>query len=234
MYANEYSGLIPHKFTREQRQKALYWLAFFHILVIASSNYLVQIPFDIYGFHTTWGAFTFPFIFLTTDLTIRVFGANLARKIIFVVMMPALLFSYVISVLFFETHWLGFAALTEFNSFVFRIALASFSAYLVGQLMDITVFNYLRQNKKWWVAPSASAVFGNGIDTIVFFAIAFYQSNDEFMATNWPEIALIDYSFKILICGLFFLPLYGVILNLLLKKLVSLPQLSSKPQSATK
>lgn len=43
------------------------------------------------------------------------------------------------------------------------------------------------------------------------------------MATNWPEIALIDYSFKILICGLFFLPLYGVILNLLLKKLIAEP-----------
>ncbi|WP_141671984.1 7-cyano-7-deazaguanine/7-aminomethyl-7-deazaguanine transporter [Gilliamella apicola] len=209
-----------NQFTHAQQIKALSWLSFFHILVIASSNYLVQIPFDIFGFQTTWGAFTFPFIFLTTDLTIRVFGASLARKIIFVVMLPALLFSYVISVLFFETHWVGLSALTEFNSFVFRIALASFAAYLVGQLMDITVFNYLRKNKSWWVAPTASAIFGNGIDTIVFFAIAFYQSSDEFMANHWVEISLMDYSFKIIICGLFFLPLYGVILNFILKKLI--------------
>ncbi|WP_141673684.1 7-cyano-7-deazaguanine/7-aminomethyl-7-deazaguanine transporter [Gilliamella apicola] len=209
-----------NQFTHAQQIKALSWLSFFHILVIASSNYLVQIPFDIFGFQTTWGAFTFPFIFLTTDLTIRVFGASLARKIIFVVMLPALLFSYVISVLFFETHWVGLSALTEFNSFVFRIALASFAAYLVGQLMDITVFNYLRKNKSWWVAPTASAIFGNGIDTIVFFAIAFYQSSDEFMANHWVEISLMDYSFKIIICGLFFLPLYGVILNFILKKLM--------------
>lgn len=214
---------IRHTLILPNQTKALGWLAFFHILVIASSNYLVQIPFEIVGFHTTWGAFTFPFIFLTTDLTIRIFGANLARQIIFVVMMPALLLSYLISVLFFDTHWMGFAALSEFNFFVFRIALASFSAYLVGQLMDITVFNYLRKNQRWWVAPSASAVFGNGIDTIIFFAIAFYHSSDEFMASNWMEIALIDYSFKILICGLFFLPLYGVILNFLLKRLVSIP-----------
>lgn len=220
MYLNVHSESIEKSFTRKQKQKALYWLAFFHILVIASSNYLVQIPFDIFGFHTTWGAFTFPFIFLTTDLTIRIYGASLARKIIFVVMIPALLFSYLISVLFFETHWVGLSALTEFNSFVFRIALASFAAYLVGQLMDITVFNYLRKNRSWWVAPTASAIFGNGIDTIVFFAIAFYQSNDEFMANHWIEISLMDYSFKILICGLFFLPLYGVILNFILKKLV--------------
>ncbi|OCG18266.1 hypothetical protein A9G28_10560 [Gilliamella sp. Fer1-1] len=219
MHLNANSEHI-NQFTHAQQIKALSWLSFFHILVIASSNYLVQIPFDIFGFQTTWGAFTFPFIFLTTDLTIRVFGASLARKIIFVVMLPALLFSYVISVLFFETHWVGLSALTEFNSFVFRIALASFAAYLVGQLMDITVFNYLRKNKSWWVAPTASAIFGNGIDTIVFFAIAFYQSSDEFMANHWVEISLMDYSFKIIICGLFFLPLYGVILNFILKKLM--------------
>ena len=224
MYLNVHSQLIEKQFTRQQKHKALGWLAFFHIIVIASSNYLVQIPFDIFGFHTTWGAFTFPFIFLTTDLTIRIFGASLARKIIFVVMIPALLFSYLISVLFFETHWIGWSALTQFNSFVFRIALASFAAYLVGQLMDITVFNYLRKNRSWWVAPSASAIFGNGIDTIVFFAIAFYKSSDEFMANHWGEISLMDYSFKILICGLFFLPLYGIILNFILKKLTAKKQ----------
>lgn len=219
MYLNTNSEQTK-PFTHVEQMKALGWLSFFHILVIASSNYLVQIPFDIFGFHTTWGAFTFPFIFLSTDLTIRVFGANLARKIIFVVMIPALLLSYGVSVLFFDTHWMGLAALSEFNSFVFRIALASFAAYLVGQLMDITVFNYLRKNRAWWVAPSASAILGNGIDTIVFFAIAFYKTNDEFMAAHWGEIATIDYSFKIIICGLFFLPLYGIILNFILNKLV--------------
>lgn len=207
-------------FTSQQKNSALYQLAFFHILIIASSNYLVQIPFTVMNFHTTWGAFTFPFIFLSTDLTIRIFGAQLARKIILVVMIPALVISYVISVLFFDSHWMGIYALNSFNVFVFRIALASFSAYLVGQLLDITVFNYLRQTQRWWIAPTASAIMGNAIDTLVFFAIAFYQSDDVFMATNWPEIAMIDYGFKILICGLFFLPLYGVLLNFLLKKLV--------------
>jgi hypothetical protein len=46
--------------------------------VITSSNYLVQLPVSIFGFHTTWGAFSFPFIFLATDLTVRIFGAPLA------------------------------------------------------------------------------------------------------------------------------------------------------------
>lgn len=209
-----------YQLTHQKKQRALYQLAFFHILIIASSNYLVQIPFAIFSYHTTWGAFTFPFIFLTTDLTIRIFGAGLARKIILVVMAPALILSYAVSVLFFDGQWMGLISLFDFNLFVFRIALASFSAYLVGQLMDITVFNYLRRNKRWWVAPSAAAIMGNAVDTFVFFSIAFYRSDDIFMAKNWVEIAIIDYSFKLLICGLFFLPLYGLLLNFLLKKLI--------------
>lgn len=73
-------------FTTVQRKKALVWLSLFHLLVITSSNYLVQLPISIFGFHTTWGAFSFPFIFLATDLTVRIFGAPLARRIIFAVM----------------------------------------------------------------------------------------------------------------------------------------------------
>lgn len=211
-------------FSSPQRRRALYWLSALHILVIASSNYLVQIPFTLSGLHTTWGAFTFPFIFLTTDLTVRIFGAGLARRIIFVVMLPALLFSYIFSVLFFNGQWMGLEALSDFSPFVARIALASFSAYLVGQLMDITVFNYLRKKHRWWVAPSASAIIGNAIDTLIFFAIAFYASSDPFMAENWVEIALVDYSFKILICALFFLPLYGVLLAILTKKIIGTNQ----------
>ena len=209
------STLLNHRY-------ALVILCFCHILVIVSSNYLVQIPFKIGPVFTTWGAITFPFIFLFTDLTARIFGASLARKIIFCVMFPALLASYVISVVFVEGQFLGFAELSTFNAFVFRIALASFSAYLVGQLLDITVFNHYRQNHRWWVAPSLAAIVGNLVDTVCFFAIAFYKSSDPFMAANWVEIAAVDYVIKIVICGLFFLPLYGVVLHYLLSKLSQL------------
>ena len=90
-----------YSFTAQQRFSALIWLSLFHIAIITSSNYLVQLPVSIFGFHTTWGAFTFPFIFLATDLTVRIFGAPLARRIILSVMVPALAISYVISALFF-------------------------------------------------------------------------------------------------------------------------------------
>ena len=206
-------------FTSTQRMKALVWLSLFHLLVIISSNYLVQLPVAIFGFHTTWGAFSFPFIFLATDLTVRIFGAPLARRIIFAVLAPALLASYVISSLFYMGEWQGFGALTHFNLFVARIAAASFMAYALGQILDVHVFNRLRQNHRWWMAPAASALFGNISDTLAFFFIAFWRSSDPFMASHWVEIALVDYSFKIIISLLFFLPMYGIVLNLLLKRL---------------
>lgn len=206
-------------FTSAQRMKALVWLSLFHLLVIISSNYLVQLPISIFGFHTTWGAFSFPFIFLATDLTVRIFGAPLARRIIFAVMVPALLASYVISSLFYMGAWQGFGALAHFNLFVARIAAASFMAYALGQILDVHVFNRLRQNHRWWMAPTASTLFGNVSDTFAFFFIAFWRSSDPFMATHWVEIALVDYSFKVLISLIFFLPMYGVVLNILLKRL---------------
>ncbi|HDG7973472.1 TPA: 7-cyano-7-deazaguanine/7-aminomethyl-7-deazaguanine transporter [Klebsiella pneumoniae] len=214
-------------FTTVQRKKALVWLSLFHLLVITSSNYLVQLPISIFGFHTTWGAFSFPFIFLATDLTLRIFGAPLARRIIFAVMVPALAISYGISALFYMGEWQGFAALGTFNLFVARIAVASFMAYALGQILDVHVFNRLRQSRRWWLAPTASTLFGNISDTVAFFFIAFWRSPDPFMAAHWGEIALVDYSFKVLISIIFFLPMYGVLLNMLLKRLADKSDLSA-------
>ncbi|MCL9777401.1 7-cyano-7-deazaguanine/7-aminomethyl-7-deazaguanine transporter [Vibrio methylphosphonaticus] len=208
-------------FSPAQQRKALTLLVLFHLVIIASSNYLVQLPFTVFGFHTTWGAFTFPFIFLATDLTVRIFGAGMARKIIFLVMLPALAVSYGLSVLFFEGQFQGVGQLSEFNLFVARIAAASFMAYLLGQILDVHVFNRLRQMKQWWVAPTCSTLFGNALDTLAFFAIAFYQSPDPFMAEHWTEIALVDYGFKLIISLGLFVPMYGVLLNFLVKKLTA-------------
>ncbi|MGO1295712.1 MAG: 7-cyano-7-deazaguanine/7-aminomethyl-7-deazaguanine transporter [Vibrio sp.] len=209
-------------FTAVQQRKALTYLVLFHLLVIASSNYLVQIPFTVFSFHTTWGAFTFPFIFLATDLTVRIYGPRLARRIIFFVMLPALLISYLLSVIFAQGSYQGFADMSIFNVFVARIAAASFMAYLLGQIMDIHVFNRLRQMKQWWIAPTASTLFGNALDTIAFFSIAFYHSPDSFMAEHWTEIALVDYSVKLIISLGLFVPMYGVLLNFLIRKLTTL------------
>lgn len=207
--------------SQAQTQRALWLLVSFHILIISASNYLVQLPFQIFGFHTTWGAFSFPFVYLATDLTVRIFGQQNAKQIILKATLPALVISYLIGVLFHQGSFQGSLSLVEFNSFVFRIAFASFAAYFVGQLMDITVFAKLRAARAWWVAPAASTVIGNLIDTLVFFSVAFYASTDEFMAMNWPEIATVDYGFKLIVSLGLFLPAYGVLLKVLQERILN-------------
>lgn len=200
-----------------RQRAAVVTLIAFHIFIIIASNYLVQFPMQLFGWQTTWGAFSFPFIFLATDLTVRLLGKQPARRVIAYVMLPALLVSYVVSVLFQEGTFRGASALLVLNTFVLRISLASFAAYAVGQLADIQVFDRLRQLKQWWIAPTASTVLGNLLDTFVFFAIAFWHSSNTFMAEHWVEIAVVDYVIKILISLLLFIPLYGLLLNVLLR-----------------
>ena len=90
--------------------------------------------------------------------------------------------------------------------------------------MDITVFAQLRQARAWWIAPAASTLIGNFVDTLVFFSVAFYASTDVFMAAHWPEIATIDYGFKLIVSLGLFLPAYGVLLRVLQDKLLSTHQ----------
>ncbi|WP_323029671.1 7-cyano-7-deazaguanine/7-aminomethyl-7-deazaguanine transporter [Castellaniella defragrans] len=201
--------------------RASFYLALlvaFHILVIIASNYLVQLPIELFGFHSTWGAFSFPFIFLATDLTVRLIGKAEARRVILRAMVPALIVSYVVSVMFHEGRFNGLAALGEFNTFVFRIAFASFAAYVLGQLLDVRVFDRMRRGYvQWWVAPAASAVLGQALDTLAFFGIAFWRSSNPFMAAHWGEIAAVDYAIKLAVSLLLFVPMYGVALNAIVR-----------------
>ncbi|VUZ23662.1 Queuosine precursor transporter [uncultured Comamonas sp.] len=201
------------------QRNALVALIAFHIALIIASNYLVQLPIMLWGWHTTWGAFSFPFIFLATDLTVRLIGKPAARLVIARVMLPALVASYIVSVLFHDGVFAGWGSLAQFNTFVFRIALGSFMAYVLGQLLDIQVFDRLRRLPQWWVAPAASGIVGQAADTLMFFSVAFWRSSNPFMAANWLEIALVDYVIKLLVSLAVFVPLYGALLQALLRVL---------------
>ena len=126
--------------------------------VVAASNYLVQFPVQatLGGINLadllTWGAFTYPVAFLVTDLTNRRFGPAAAR----VVVVSGFVLAVALSI------WLATP----------RIAIASGSAFLVAQLLDVAVFQRLRQSA-WWKAPLISSLIGSVIDTILFFGVAF-------------------------------------------------------------
>jgi uncharacterized PurR-regulated membrane protein YhhQ (DUF165 family) len=198
------------------RQTLIYILLM--TLVVVASNILVQYPLSgtLFGINLgdllTWGAFTYPIAFLITDLTNRQFGPSAARRVVFA--------GFVVGVTL------------SFWTSIPRIAIASGSAYIVGQLLDISVFNRLRR-QSWWRAPLAGSIAGSVLDTALFFSLAFAATfafigpNDAFAietaplfglftteAPRWVSWALGDLTVKVLV-GLVLLLPYGALMNTL-------------------
>ncbi|RFF31237.1 queuosine precursor transporter [Wenzhouxiangella sediminis] len=140
------------------------------VLVVASANYLVQFPVNDW---LTWGALTYPVSYFVTDLTNRRFGPAAARKVVYIGFALAVLASI----------WLASP----------RIAMASGTAFLVSQLMDVAIFNRLRR-RAWWQPPLFSSVIGSAVDTALFFALAFWGT-----AMPWVTLAIGDYGVKVAI-----------------------------------
>ena len=130
--------------------------------IVVASNILVQF---LFGNWLTWGAFTYPFAFLVTDLMNRIYGATAARRVVFVGFLVGVLCSLI-----------GTQIVGEFGPLVtLRIALGSGIAFLTAQLIDVSVFTRLR-NGAWWRAPLVSTLVGSTVDTALFFTIAFAGS----------------------------------------------------------
>jgi uncharacterized integral membrane protein (TIGR00697 family) len=184
-----------------------------HIAVIAASNYLVQIPLELFAYPTTWATFSFPIVYLLSDLTVRLQGLNLARWVILMSMLPSLILSYFFATVFKGGDFQNWDKLLSVDFFAARIALASLVAYAVGQLLDIKVFDKLRRSGSWWIAPTGSSLLGNAVDTLVFFFVAFYLSSDSFYAENWVRMGVIDFSAKMMFTLIVFIPVYGVIVK---------------------
>ena len=184
-------------------------LVILHVAVIVVSNALVGIPVEIFGVKLTWAAFTFPLVVIATDLTVRLLGKQIARSTIAVAYPFAIIGS--IAVVLLE------GAPT---SVALRIGFASATAYAIGTMLDVYVFQHIREkwSNNWWLAPAVSTVAANIIDTYTFFFTAFSGSANEYMAANWMEIAGSQTILKIFVGLIVFLPAYGLLLNQLQKK----------------
>ncbi|MBA85965.1 MAG: hypothetical protein CML60_09430 [Rhodobacteraceae bacterium] len=131
--------------------------------VVVASNILVQF---LFGQWLTWGAFTYPIAFLVTDVMNRVYGAGPARKVVVAGFVVGVICSLIGTQIMLQGDGYTYPAVT------LRIAIGSGLAFLTAQLVDIAVFNRLREGS-WWRAPLASTLVGSSLDTAIFFTIAF-------------------------------------------------------------
>ena len=158
-------------------------------IVVLASNYLVQFPIKYYGLDEilTYGAFSYPIAFLITDLANRSFGKIVARKIVYIGFAIGISFT-----LLFSTNFADLISV--------RIAIGSGTAFLIAQLLDVQIFDKLR-NKEWFVAPLTSSLIGSTIDTFIFFSISFYGTG-----IPWFTLSLGDLSVKIFVALVMLVP----------------------------
>ncbi len=164
-------------------------LSFFMGLVVLTSNYLVQFPVNHFDLNEilTYGAFTYPIAFLITDLANRKYGKKSAKKIVYLGFTVGLFFT-----LFFSTNFSDLISV--------RIAIGSGVAFITAQLLDVQVFDKLR-NKKWFIAPLTSSLIGSTIDTFLFFSISFYGTG-----IPWITLSLGDLCVKIFVALVMLVP----------------------------
>ena len=169
--------------------KLFLFLSFLMGVVVLSSNYLVQFPVKYYGLEEilTYGAFSYPIAFLITDLANRSYGKLVARKIVYIGFAIGISFTLIFST--------NFADLISV-----RIAIGSGTAFLVAQLLDVQIFDKLR-NRKWFIAPLTSSLIGSTIDTFLFFSISFYATG-----IPWVTLSLGDLAVKILVALVMLIP----------------------------
>ena len=164
-------------------------LSFFMGAVVLASNYLVQFPIKYYGLEEilTYGAFSYPVAFLITDLANRRYGKLIAKKIVYFGF-----FLGVLLTLYFSTNFSDLISI--------RIAIGSGTAFITAQLIDVQIFDKLRQ-KKWFIAPLTSSLVGSTIDTFIFFLISFYGTG-----INWISLSLGDLAVKIFVALVMLIP----------------------------
>ena len=164
-------------------------LALSMALVVVLSNYLVQFPVNYMGLQNllTYGAFSYPVAFLISDLSNRKYGPNSAKKIVY--------FGFLLGVfltLYFSTNYSDLISI--------RIAIGSGVAFLVAQLIDVNIFDKVRE-KIWFTAPLVSSLIGSTIDTFLFFSIAFYGTD-----VNWITLSIGDLFVKIFVALMMLIP----------------------------
>lgn len=157
------------------------------VVVVVASNILVHFQINDW---LTWGAFTFPFAFLVTDLSNRAFGPARAARVVLVGFVVGIAMSAVFS------DWVPFEAPNILSQVAILTAVASGSAFLSGQLLDIAIFQRLRR-KAWWMAPLVSSAFASALDTLVFFYLLFAVFFPEW-GLNWLQLGVGDYGVKAL------------------------------------
>lgn len=150
------------------------------------------------------GIMFFPIGFIFGDILTEVYGYAASRRVIwtgFICLAFASLMAWVIVALPPAPEWHDQAAYQSVFGSTARIAAASLVSFVAGEFVNSFVLakmKILTQGRWLWSRTIGSTLFGEAVDTILFFPLAFYGSG-EFPDAMMPQIVLAQFVAKVLV-----------------------------------
>lgn len=143
---------------------------------------------EVFGLILPAGILIFPISYITGDVLTEVYGYGQARRVIwlgFMCNMVVVLTIWLGQILPPASFWDGQKAYERILGVAPRLLLASFLAYLVGEFANSFVMARMKvaTEGRWlWLRTIGSTVVGQGLDSMVFIAVAFWG------VIPWPSM----------------------------------------------
>lgn len=168
------------QFTDRSLRKFIIALALYLTSLFAANTLGLKLMPFLFGGHLSVGVFSFPIVFLMTDVIGEVYGKRAARFFVLAGFVSTAVFIFY-SFLSLALPWApdGLWVAEGYNQ-VFgmsvRIAIASLVAFLIGEYQDVATFFFLRGKlgeKHFWLRSNLSNIWSQFLDTVIFMVIAF-------------------------------------------------------------
>ena len=168
------------QFTEHSFKKLLIALAVYLTSLFAANTLGLKIMPFIFGSHVSVAVFSFPVVFLMTDVIGEVYGKRVAKFFVLTGFISTVLFT-IYSFLSLSMPWStdGEWARQGYNQ-IFgisaRIAIASLVAFLIAEYQDVWSFFFFREKlgaKLFWLRSLLSNLWSQLLDTTIFMVIAF-------------------------------------------------------------
>ena len=168
------------QFSEKSFKKILIALAIYLTSLFAANTLGLKIMPFLFGSHLSVAVFSFPVVFLMTDVVGEVYGKRIAKFFVLAGFLSTALFiaySFVSLVLPWspDGEWAKDGYNTIFGVSA-RIAIASLVAFLIAEYQDVISFFFLREKmgvKFFWLRSFLSNLWSQLLDTAIFMVIAF-------------------------------------------------------------
>lgn len=151
-----------------------------------------------------WGTLTFgagvmffPISFIFGDILTEVYGYAASRRVIwagFIALAFASLMAWIVVALPPAPFWQNQHEYEVAFGSAWRVAIASLVAFAAGEFVNSYVLAKMKirtQGKHLWMRTIGSTIFGEGVDTLLFFPLAFYNTgvipNEQLMYIVWIQ-----------------------------------------------